>query len=500
MPFKSRADAREKARLGGLAKAAASRKSTAPPAPFTGSMLAMMDAAGLTGPSWDAWRCLWSVVMGRPLSDAQLALFTRATGRQRVPEASELREVWVIAGRRSGKSRAGAALFALWSAIRRQWSEILAPGEKAVVPVIARDRAQARQVIGYVKGLLALPALHQYAGAALKDSISLTTGARISVHTASWQSTRGYSSPAVVLDEVAFFATDEAGANPDAAILDALRPSMATIPGSMLFACSTPYAARGELFKAHQLAYGRDDVPDVLVWVLETAAMNPTVDPRVIARAFEADPVAAASEYGAEFRRDVAAFIDVEAVRACTPPDRRELPPAAGVSYRAFVDPSGGSVDSFTLAIAHAEGERAVLDCVRERRPPFSPEAVVAEFAATLKEYRLADVTGDHYAGIWPAAAFAKCGIRYTTSEKTKSDIYRELLPLVNAGRVELLALPRLAAQLVGLERRVARSGSDSIDHGPGGHDDVANVAAGALVLVEDSRASLGWSNVRVAY
>jgi len=498
--FRSKAEAKAAARKGGLARAAKRREKGEAPAPFAGSMLDMMDAAGLTAASWSSWRCLWSVIMGRPLSDDQLALFTRATGRQRVPEASELREVWVIAGRRSGKSRAGAALFALWSAIRRQWSEILAPGERATVPVIASDRAQARQVLGYVRGLLALPALHQYAGAALKDSISLTTGARISVHTASWQSTRGYSSPAVVLDEVAFFATDEAGANPDAAILDALRPSMATIPGSMLFACSTPYAARGELFKAHQLAFGRDDVPDVLVWVLPTLEMNVTVDPRVIARAYEADPVAAASEYGSEFRRDVAAFIDVEAVRACTPPDRRELPPAAGVRYSAFTDPSGGSSDSFALAIAHAEGARAVLDVVRERRPPFSPDDVVAEFAALLKTYRLAEVTGDHYAGIWPSAAFAKCGIQYTTSEKTKSAIYRELLPLVNAGRVELLALPRLAAQLVGLERRVARSGSDSIDHGPGGHDDIANVAAGALVLVEASRASLGWSNVRCVY
>jgi hypothetical protein len=34
------------------------------------------------------------------------------------------------------------------------------------------------------------------------------------------------------------------------------------------------------------------------------------------------------------------------------------------------------------------------------------------------------------------------------------------------------------------LERRVARSGKDSIDHPPGGHDDVANACAGVLVAV----------------
>jgi hypothetical protein len=70
-----------------------------------------------------------------------------------------------------------------------------------------------------------------------------------------------------------------------------------------------------------------------------------------------------------------------------------------------------------------------------------------------------------------------------------KSDLYREVLPLLNAGRVELLDLPRLRAQFLGLERRVMRGGRDSIDHGPSGHDDVVNAAAGAIHLVGTARA-----------
>ena len=42
--------------------------------------------------------------------------------------------------------------------------------------------------------------------------------------------------------------------------------------------------------------------------------------------------------------------------------------PAPGAYYFAFVDPSGGSHDSFTLAIAHFAGAFAVLDAVREVR------------------------------------------------------------------------------------------------------------------------------------
>jgi len=64
-----------------------------------------------------------------------------------------------------------------------------------------------------------------------------------------------------------------------------------------------------------------------------------------------------------------------------------------------------------------------------------------------------------------------------------RSELYLAFLPLVNSGRVEWIDNPRIAAQLCGLERRVARSGRDTIDHGRSGHDDVANVVAGAACL-----------------
>ena len=152
------------------------------------------------------------------------------------------------------------------------------------------------------------------------------------------------------------------------------------------------------------------------------------------------------------------------------------------VSYSGFVDPSGGSADSFTLAIAHKEGDAVVLDAIRERQPPFSPEDVVAEYCALLKSYRISRVAGDRYAGEWPREPFRAHGIVYDASAKPKSDLYRDLLPTINSGRVALLDHPRLINQLIGLERRAARGGRDSIDHAPGGHDDLANVVAGVIV------------------
>ncbi len=137
-----------------------------------------------------------------------------------------------------------------------------------------------------------------------------------------------------------------------------------------------------------------------------------------------------------------------------------------------------------TLAIAHTEGGRRVLDLVVERRPPFSPESVVYEFAATLQAYRVTTVHGDRYAGEWPREQFRKQGIEYRPCEKSKSELYAELLPLLNSGAVELLDNKRLKTQVQNLEPRTARGGKDSIDHSPGSHDDVINAAAGALVSV----------------
>jgi hypothetical protein len=186
---------------------------------------------------------------------------------------------------------------------------------------------------------------------------------------------------------------------------------------------------------------------------------------------------------------------------SCTADGLFEIPPVSNVGYIAFVDPSGGSSDSMTLAIAHRDKFGIViLDCIREVRPPFSPESVVDEFCTVLKQYRLTRVCGDRYAGEWPRERFRMCGVTYELSEKPKSDIYRDMLPLLNSRKIQLLDDRRLISQLHGLERRTARGGRDSIDHGPGAHDDIANAVAGALVIalanipMVISDAILAWS------
>ena len=108
---------------------------------------------------------------------------------------------------------------------------------------------------------------------------------------------------------------------------------------------------------------------------------------------------------------------------------------------------------------------------------------MVDDFATLLKSYRVSRVTSDRYAGEFPRELFRKHGIAYDLAKQTKSELFRDLLPLLNSGRIVLPRNDRLQGQIVGLERRTSAVGRDTISHPDRGHDDVANAVAGAAAL-----------------
>jgi len=163
------------------------------------------------------------------------------------------------------------------------------------------------------------------------------------------------------------------------------------------------------------------------------------------------------------------------------------------------VDPSGGSGDSFTLAIAHKEGETSVIDVVRERKSPCEPPAVCEEFSHVLRAYHVNTIEGDYYAGEWPVSIFRQQGVTYQQAELTKSEIYCDALPLLNGRKALLLDSKTLRRQLVSLERKTSRGGRDSIDHPPGAKDDVANAVCGALLRAH-REVYLSWADKPIVY
>src|SRR4051812_2698854 len=96
--FRNRELAREAGRKGGLVGGAKRRVNA--PKPYSGSITDLMDAVGLTGEDWAAWRAILKAAFCLPLDDTELLTYQRLTGRDTPPEAPVL-ELWLCCGRRA---------------------------------------------------------------------------------------------------------------------------------------------------------------------------------------------------------------------------------------------------------------------------------------------------------------------------------------------------------------------------------------------------------------
>ncbi len=350
--------------------------------------------------------------------------------------------------------------------------------------VIAADRLQARVVFRYIIGLFdSVPMLAQPDRAPHpRGHPSAQPGDDRSPHGLAIERVRGYTVVAAILRRSRLLARPTTGQSrhrdrqrpptrpwrrsrppcswPSAPVRPQGR-ALGGLPGSLRPATTTPCSS------------GRRTRPP----------MNPTIDPAVIAAAYQADerppaPSTAPSSDGTSRpssrggrRRRV-----VPGRRRAGPRCRHRLHGLCRSKRRLsrLDDPGGGPSGrrrpSGGRCRARAPAARSAPSRSSRSSPPCWPA------------YRIDRVTGDRYAGEWPREPFRTAGIAYELADRSKSDLYRDLLPLLNSGRVELVDNPRLLAQLLGLERRTARGGKDSIDHGPQGKDDVVNSVAGALV------------------
>src|SRR5258708_24354775 len=230
------------------------------------------------GETWATWRGVLAAAFALDLTDEERATVETLTSRQTLP-TSPVRELWLLLGRRSGKSII-AALLAVWATCCRVYT--LAPGEVGVFMVIAADRKQARVIKRYVSGLLhAHPSLEVLLDRETADAIWLTNGLCIEIHTCSFRSLRGYTCVGAACDEIAFW-DDEDSANPDHEVLVALRAAMASVPDAMLIGLTSVYSRRGEVWRMSEKHFGRNDSADVLVVNGPTSTTNPTIDQRVI--------------------------------------------------------------------------------------------------------------------------------------------------------------------------------------------------------------------------
>ena len=441
--------------------------------------------------TWSAWTTILKAAEGLSLDSDESALFAELSGGREAPKLP-VRELVVVAGRRAGKSRI-ASLIAVHRAMFIRYDD-LAIGEVPTVMLLSEGRRQARVLVDYVGALLrSTPVLEERIireGAEALEVRGLgDQTVRIEVHSSNYRSVRGYTLVCVVMDEIGYW-HDDTTANPDSEVVAAVRPAMASVSNALLVAISSPYARKGWLWQEHQRHYGRNSRQSLIIQA-GSLTLNPSLDGDFVNEQYRADRSRAAAEYGGEFRSDIESFINLDSLEANIVPGRRELPPQDRFfgTYQAFCDPSGGRADSFTVAIGHRDEQGiAVVDVLREIVAPFSPRDAVEEYANLLKRYGVEWVVGDAFAGEWPREAFREAGVDYETSKLPRSGLYLEFLATTNSGQVELLDHPKTVAQLCALERRTTRGGRETVDHGPGGHDDLANAVAGVTFQVLTSR------------
>ncbi len=353
--------------------------------------------------SWTPWFAFLKALFGLPMDDVELSIFQQCTGIA-APPVGGAHEAALICGRRSGKSRA-LALIAAYLATMVDWSPYLSPGERGTIMVVAADKKQARTIFNYVREFLRVKLLAPLIERETLETLELANGITIEILPASYRTIRGYTVVAALLDELAFWRTDEGSSNPDREIVNAVRHGMSTVPASRLLLASSPYAKKGELWDTYQRYYGKPG--GCLVWKAPTKLMNPTIRQSVIDAAYAKDPADASAEYGAEFRSDLSGWCDRALIEGAVYHGVTVRPPIPGLSYVAFCDPSGGAKDSFTAAVAHAEGNIGVLDCLVEIRSPFNPDEATAQIADVLKSYGVSKVIADRYAARWPVARSA---------------------------------------------------------------------------------------------
>ena len=204
-----------------------------------------VEALDHPGPSWVAWRTVEAAIFGLPVPD--LDLFKALTGRAEPPDRPAS-EAWIIAGRRSAKSRKAATVATYLSTIGTEvlgYRQRLAPGERGVVLVMAVDKAQAKVTLDYARAYFqAIPMFRAMVERDTGDGLELSNRMALTIVANDYRSIRGRTLVAAILDEVSYW-RNEVTANPDLEVYRAVKPALASMPGSLLIGISSPIGGLG---------------------------------------------------------------------------------------------------------------------------------------------------------------------------------------------------------------------------------------------------------------
>jgi hypothetical protein len=447
--------------------------------------------------------------------------------------AKEYRELWMVAGVRSGKSLI-AATIAAYEAICGGHEESIKDGGRAYGFLVAQDlRAAQKAVIDFQVVLNAIPFVNKpytgpgnYDGRMVSDPtstrINFWNGMTIMTMPPTIKAIRGYDSPLAILDEIGVWPTDKDQANVDSEVYDQALSRQATFDNGKMVGLSSPWIMSGMLYDRWRAGtdgrnifcspceiiraterdpncpscfLARESSEGKLVYHLPTAAFyNPMVKASWLKAKKAENPANFRRECMAEFQSSAASFLNPDYVEACVAKGVVERPPVVREpgkklsyepAYVAALDP-GFSRDAFAFGIGHMDEKGVVvMDLIRHWKPqkgmPNNPAEILKEITPLMRMYNCTSALSDqaHFASLEQMALDQGWAIELLNfSSVSKNNIFGNLYTLVNQKKISLLDRQEVTHELKALQRTLTNLGSVQISAPPGLHDDLAVIVA----------------------
>jgi len=403
---------------------------------------------------------------------------------------SKARTLVARVGRRGGKS---ATLCRLAVALGVFVDHPIPKGDVGVIAFVSSRMEEATARLFTIRKILdAIGVKYRERG----NSIELVNKPiRFTVYPCTVAGASGFTSIAVIWDEVSKWRDADTGANPATEVIAALRPTMATQPHARMVLSSSPFGT----LDAHAVAFARGDAPDQLTAHAPTWEANPTITEEKT-HALEPNERIWRREYAAIPGDAESSFLSSVDVRACVDAGVASRPPVGGTAYVLAMD-AAFRADCFAVVVALREYrsrpgappiDLIVVDAIHRWTPQpgqrLDFDQCMERVASIATKYNEARVVRDAFAGDAVGSALAVRGVRsneMAMSSAAQWERWSFVEQIVRTAALRLPDDPATIRELSELRLKLRQSGLVQVaaPERKGAHDDVADcIALGAWI------------------
>ena len=430
-------------------------------------------------------KIILKALYGLPLNEKEIGIFNTLTkGKGKYKPGMEKTEAVMCLGARAGKSFI-ASICALYEATvgwqNKPWKETLSPGEFVYVCIVATKELQARQIIqtNCLRMLERSPMLKGLIKKSTELEITLKNYVKIISGPCNSTALRGLPIAVLIMDEIAFYRIE--GPKADEAIFNSLRPRMAQFIEGKLFLISTAGSKQGLFFNFFDEGFR---VEDRLTIQANTRFVNPEIPQKFLDKEKARDIDNYMREFEGIFSEKLEAFFSYELMQK---PFilAGDLPYRSEHNYYLGLDQSGLSGrDRFALAIAHKEGDLAIVDIVRSWETK-DLDIILDEIKTLAKAYHIREAVIDKYSKGYVEASFKRINLEV----KIRASLADVFVVLKAKMIQDKLQLPDRSDLKAGMRNTIAvynKSNQLAIIHqrGPEGHADSLDAVSGAVFEV----------------